>query len=71
MKFRLIIRPEAEDDLKDAFLWYEDKRDGLGYDFLLQIDAGMRFIERNPQIHPIEFKGTRKHIIRRLIFLVL
>jgi len=24
MKYRVIIRPEAEDDLKEAFLWYED-----------------------------------------------
>lgn len=31
----VIVRPEAEDDLKDAFSWYEDKRTGLGYDFLL------------------------------------
>jgi hypothetical protein len=30
MKYRTIIRPEVEDDLKEAFLWYEDKRQGLG-----------------------------------------
>ena len=47
MKYRVIVRPEAEDDLEKAFSWYEDKRKGLGYDFLLQVDAGMRFIERD------------------------
>jgi plasmid stabilization system protein ParE len=26
MKYRVIVRPEAEDDLKEAFSWYEDKR---------------------------------------------
>jgi plasmid stabilization system protein ParE len=36
MKYRVVIRPEAEDDLEKTFLWYEDKRKGLGYDFLLQ-----------------------------------
>ncbi len=65
MKYEVIIRPEAEDDLRDAFLWYEDKRTGLGYDFLLQVDAGICFINRNPEIHPAEYKGTRKHIIKR------
>ncbi len=29
MKFSVIVRPEAEDDLKKAFSWYEDKRMGL------------------------------------------
>ncbi len=64
MKYRVIVRPEAEDDLKEAFSWYEDKRPGLGYDFFLQVDAGVRFIERNPESSPPEYKGTRKHLIK-------
>jgi hypothetical protein len=60
MKYKVIVVPEAEDDLREAFSWYEDKRTGLGYDFLLQVDAGINFINRNPEIHPIEYKGTRK-----------
>lgn len=59
MKYKAIVRPEAEDDLKEAFSWYEDKRAGLGYDFLLQVEAGLKFIERNPEIHPSEYKGTK------------
>jgi hypothetical protein len=50
MKYKVIVRPEAEDDLKCAFSWYEDKRTGLGYDFLLQVDAGINFSNRNPEI---------------------
>jgi hypothetical protein len=42
-----------EEDLKDAFSWHEDKRIGLGHDFLLQVDAGINFINRNPEIHSI------------------
>ena len=30
MKYKVVIRPETENDLKEAFLWYEDKRKGLG-----------------------------------------
>jgi len=71
MKYKVIIRPEAEDDLKEAFSWYEDKRTGLGYDFLLQIDAGINFINRNPEIHPIEYKGTRKHLIKRFPYKII
>jgi hypothetical protein len=51
VKYKVIIRPEAENDLKEAFSWYEDKRLELGYDFLLQVDAGLKFIERNPEVH--------------------
>ena len=71
MKYRGIVSPEAENDLKEAFSWYEDKRTGLGYDFLLQVDAGINFINRNPEIHPIEYRGTRKHLIKRFPYRII
>lgn len=71
MRYKVIVLPEAEDDLKEAFFWYEDKRAGLGYDFLLQVDAGINFINRNPEVHPIEYKRTRKHIIRRFPYKII
>jgi plasmid stabilization system protein ParE len=71
VKYSLIIRPEAEDDLKEAYSWYEDKRQGLGHDFLLQVDAGLNFVARYPDIHPIEYKGTRKHLIKRFPYKII
>ena len=71
MKYKVIIRPEAENDMKEAFSWYEDSRLGLGYDFLLQVDVGLRFIERNPEIYSPEYKGTRKHIIKRFPYKII
>ena len=71
MKYKVIIRPEAENDLKEAFSWYEDKRQGLGYDFLLQVDAGLRFIERNPEVCPTEHKEARKFLIKRFPYKII
>ena len=71
MKYKAIIMPEAENDLKETFSWYEDKRVGLGYDFLLQVDAGLRFIERNPEISPPKYKETRKYIIKRFPYKII
>ena len=65
MKYRLIIRQEAEEDLSEAFEWYECQRKGLGYDFLLQVEAGFRFIEKNPLIHPEIYRRVRRHLIKR------
>lgn len=71
MKYKVIVRPEAEDDLKEAFSWYEDNRTGLGHDFLMQVDAGINFIKRNPDVHPIEYKGTKKHLIKRFPYKII
>jgi hypothetical protein len=31
-------------EAEEAFCWYEDERAESGYDFLLQVDAGINFI---------------------------
>ncbi|MFQ5456663.1 MAG: type II toxin-antitoxin system RelE/ParE family toxin, partial [Nitrospirota bacterium] len=71
MKYKTIISPEAENDLKETFSWYEDRRVGLGYDFLLQVDVGLRFIERNPEISPPKYKRTRKYLIKRFPYKII
>jgi len=71
MKYAIVIRPEAEDDLKNAYAWYEDKRKGLGHEFLLQVDAGFNFLLKNPTISKIEYKETRQHIIRRFPYKII
>lgn len=65
MNYNLIIRPEAEQDLNETFKWYEDKRKGLGYDFLLRVEAGLKFIEKNPKVFSTIYKGVRRYIIKR------
>lgn len=37
MSYRLIIRPEAELDIRDAFEWYEAQTPGLGSEFIRAI----------------------------------
>jgi toxin ParE1/3/4 len=71
VKYCVTVSPEAENDLKEIFSWYEDNRIGLGYDFLLQVDAGINFVKRNPESHPIEYKGTRKHLIKRFPYKII
>jgi len=41
---RLVIRPEAEAEMTEAFDWYEERLPGLGASFLLCVDAVFRGI---------------------------
>ena len=64
MTFNLKVPSEAEQDLLGAFRWYEKQRKGLGHDFLLQVDAGFRFLERSPLVFPEIHCGIRQHLKR-------
>ena len=39
MTYRLIIRPQAELDIQDAFEWYEAQTLGLGSEFIRAKDT--------------------------------
>lgn len=43
-----IVAPEAELDLVEAYAWYEDRRAGLGEEFLSSVDACIQRVCRNP-----------------------
>ncbi len=65
MKWRLVVRPRAEADLRDARDWYESQRAGLGAEFIAQIDATIQVLIRDPQRHPVYYRGFRRVLARR------
>ena len=68
MSRRLIIRPEAEEEIYDAFGWYEDRVSGLGLNFLLCVDAVFNAILRNPQQFPRVHRTIRRALTRKFPF---
>jgi plasmid stabilization system protein ParE len=68
MNYRLIVRPGAEQQAINAFLWYEDKATGLGDEFSLSLDACMNSIARNPNIYQKKYKNIRMGILERFPF---
>ena len=60
-----ILRPEANEDLSEAYRWYEDKRHGLGEEFLLVVDAAIEKIRRSPDAYPIVYRNVRRVLTRR------
>jgi hypothetical protein len=39
LRHRLVLRPEAEQEIAAAAVWYEERRTGLGREFLDAVDA--------------------------------
>ncbi len=48
MAHRLIIRPEAEADIADAAVWYDDQQSGLGNEFIEQVQVSLNRATANP-----------------------
>ena len=55
MSYELEFSPDAEEDLRAAYLWYESKRAGLGEEFLLRVETALALVRDNP------FLGRKVH----------
>ena len=70
MAAKLILIPEAEQDLAEAHDWYELRRPGLGEDFLSCVDSCFQAIRRNPRLHAVVHEEYRRALIRRFPYSV-
>lgn len=68
MNYEIIVRSGAEQNATEAFLWYEEKLQGLGDEFLLSLDACLNSIARNPNIFQKRYKSIRMGVLERFPF---
>ena len=70
MSHPLIIRPEAEADLAEAFDWYEDRQAGLGHQFLAEVHTALRAVAEHPVHYPVLYRDARRVLTRRFPYKV-
>lgn len=71
MSLKLIINPEAEVDLSDAWRWYDEKLAGLGDRLLMSVEAIFDRICRHPESHAIVYRDLRMALVRRFPYAVI
>jgi plasmid stabilization system protein ParE len=70
MAAKLALAPEAEQDIAEAYDWYELRRPGLGEDFLSCVDASIQYICRNPDLFAKVHDEYRRVLVRRFPYAV-
>jgi len=70
MKYNLIISPEAEIDIQEAFEWYENQQPDLGLDFIEEVEKLIHRIEENPFMFRKVYKELRRGFINRFPYAV-
>ena len=70
MIYEIRFRPEAENDIEDASVWYESQRQGLGQLFLDEVQKSLDVIVENPLLYPIIYRNTRRAVIHKFPFAI-
>jgi len=61
----LIIRKEAEEDIKAAYQWYEEQRINLGVAFVEEVDSKLGEIEEHPDLYIEIMSNVRRALCKR------
>jgi toxin ParE1/3/4 len=51
MSWRVVVRPEAEEDMIEAAAWYEDRQPQLGSEFVQEVIRVWDALEENPLLN--------------------
>lgn len=70
MVAELIIAPEAQQDVDDAYSWYEERRPGLGEEFLGCVDAFIQKVSRMPELYAKVHEEYRRALVRRFPYAI-
>lgn len=71
MNYLLEVKDEANSEIIEAYLYYEEKRTGLGEEFLEHLNIYFDRITTNPKHFPQKRKPYREAYIKRFPFLII
>lgn len=67
---RLVVRQQAEREIREILGWYEEQRPGLGMEFKAAVDAVFRQLREYPEAYPLVFSSARRVVMRRFPYLI-
>jgi plasmid stabilization system protein ParE len=71
MKYHLIIKEEANQEIIDSYLYYENQSKDLGEKFLENLETYFDRIQKYPKHYPIKRKPYREVFVRNFPFLII
>lgn len=60
MEKLLILTPDAQRDIDDAFSWYEEQSIGLGKEFIYCVDSKLSYLILNTSLYQVVHKSNIK-----------
>jgi plasmid stabilization system protein ParE len=71
MKLPIVFRPEARAEFDAAADWYEQRRPGLGIDFIERVQSCLNLIQDMPSASPVVYQDFRQSIVHRFPYSIV
>lgn len=71
MSFEILLQREAQIDLDEIFVWYEEQKTGLGFDFITEFESTLNKISRNPYYASLVHMDARSASLKRFPYEII
>ncbi len=70
MSLPLVFQAGVRGEIDDVYAWYEGQRQGLGEEFLAEVQSVLDRIEQAPEVHAPIYRNVRHGRVRRFAYAV-
>src|SRR5437870_1552004 len=70
MSLPLAYHPDVQDEIDAAYAWYEQRRSGLGEEFIFTLTKQLVRIQANPESYAVLHRQVRGSPMRRFPYVV-
>lgn len=71
MEKKYKLEPSAKEDIKESVTYYEDQKEGLGGEFIDELNWKIQEIAEKPDKNPLFHKEARKTSLKRFPFNII
>jgi plasmid stabilization system protein ParE len=68
---RVIVKPDAELDIRQAHAWYQSINSDVAQRYLLELDSVLKLLVQFPLASPICLYTCRQYVMKRFPYLII
>jgi len=69
--FNIELLSQAEDELSEAYDWYEEQLTGLGNKLYIEVSHLLNLIETNPYYYPVKYGDLHSAVLNKFPYLII
>lgn len=70
MNYVLVFRPEVQEEMNEAYNWYEKQKLGLGDEFLDSVEQTLNRVSSMPKSYQVVYRDVRRAVVKRFPYAV-
>lgn len=70
MGFKLLVQPQAQEDISNTIHYYNSQRKGLGFEFFQELKDLTIQIRKYPELFSVKYAKTRVGLLKRFPYLI-